>query len=307
MEMEEEANETRRKKQKFLGPMDRYASNIDPNKKTLQNQKINNAIFKERTHKVQQFMARWMYESGVAFNAVDNDSFKRFVEAVGQFGPGFKPASQYLLGGPLLKDEVERTKGLLSKQEEEWKKNGCSIMTDAWSDRKRRSIMNLCVNCPEGKTFLSSMEASNDSHTGQYMFEYVDKCIKDIRPQGVVQVVTDNGSNNMATKALLKVKRPLIFWSSCATHTINLMLQKIGGQSKFKGVIEKAKNFTIYIYAHHKTLHLMRKFTKKRDIVRPGVTRFATAFLTLQSLMDKKNELRSKECKREGGDVYCFE
>ncbi|XP_062014188.1 uncharacterized protein LOC133730653 [Rosa rugosa] len=37
----------------------------------------------------------------------------------------------------------------------------------------------------------------------------------------------------------------------------------------------------------------MRKFTKKRDIVTPGVTRFATAFLTLQSLMEKKNELRA--------------
>ncbi|KAL5711127.1 hypothetical protein ACHQM5_021618 [Ranunculus cassubicifolius] len=37
----------------------------------------------------------------------------------------------------------------------------------------------------------------------------------------------------------------------------------------------------------------MRKFTKKRDIVRPGVTRFATAFLTLQSLIEKKDKLRS--------------
>lgn len=36
----------------------------------------------------------------------------------------------------------------------------------------------------------------------------------------------------------------------------------------------------------------MRHFTKKRDIVRPGVTRFASAFLTLQSLADKKSQLR---------------
>jgi hypothetical protein len=36
----------------------------------------------------------------------------------------------------------------------------------------------------------------------------------------------------------------------------------------------------------------MRKFTKKRDIVRPGVTRFASAFLTLQSLYEKKDQLR---------------
>ncbi|WCJ31632.1 hAT transposon superfamily protein [Euphorbia peplus] len=97
----------------------------------------------------------------------------------------------------------------------------------------------------------------------------------------------------MAAKDLLKLKRPSIFWSSCATHTIKLMLQEIGNQPKLKGVIEKAKSFTIFIYAHHKTLSLMRKFTKKRDIVRPGVTRFASAFLTLQSLMEKKNELKA--------------
>ncbi|XP_058216745.1 uncharacterized protein LOC131327613 [Rhododendron vialii] len=38
---------------------------------------------------------------------------------------------------------------------------------------------------------------------------------------------------------------------------------------------------------------MMRKYTKRRDIVRPGVTRFVTAFLTLQSLMEKKQELRA--------------
>ncbi|KAL7582695.1 uncharacterized protein LOC128128963 [Lactuca sativa] len=37
---------------------------------------------------------------------------------------------------------------------------------------------------------------------------------------------------------------------------------------------------------------MMRHFTKKRDIVRPGVTRFASAFLTLQSLADKKAQLK---------------
>ncbi|XP_062014533.1 uncharacterized protein LOC133731089 [Rosa rugosa] len=153
--------------------------------------------------------------------------------------------------------------------------------------------MNLCMNCAEGTTFLSSKEASDEAHTGTYIFKYVDKCIKDVGPQNVVQVVKDNASNNMAAGDLMKLKRPNIFWTSCATHTLNLMLQGIGNQPRFKWVIEKAKSFTIYIYAHHKTLALMKKFTKKRDIMRPGVTRFATAFLTLQSLMEKKNELRA--------------
>ncbi|XP_062014339.1 uncharacterized protein LOC133730841 [Rosa rugosa] len=235
---------------------------------------------------------KWVYEADIPFHAIDNDSFKRFVEAVGQFGPGYRPPTQYQLREPLLKEEVERTKNSLKKQEEEWVKNGRSIMTDAWSDRKRRSIMNLCVNCKEGTTFLSSREDSLQSQTEAYIFEYVDNCIEEVGPQNVVQVVTDNATNNMAAGNLLKIKRPNLFWTSCATHTLNLMLQGIGNQPRFKGVIEKAKTFTIFIYAHHKTLTLMRKHTKKRDIVRPRVTRFATSFLTLQSLMDKKSELR---------------
>jgi hypothetical protein len=74
-----------------------------------------------------------VYETVIPFNAIDNDSFKWFVEAVGQFGPGYQPPTQYQLREPLLKEEVERTKTLLKKQEEEWVEMGCS-MTDAWSD-----------------------------------------------------------------------------------------------------------------------------------------------------------------------------
>ncbi len=104
--------------------------------------------------------------------------------------------------------------------------------------------MNLCVNCKLGTTFLSSKEDSEASHTGEYIFEYVDKCIEDVGPKNVIQVVTDNASNNMAARELLKIKRPNMFWTSCATHTINLMLEGIGKQTKFKGAIEKAKAFT---------------------------------------------------------------
>ncbi|XP_042456357.1 uncharacterized protein LOC122040933 [Zingiber officinale] len=108
----------------------------------------------------------------------------------------------------------------------------------------------------------------------------------------------------MGAAKLLKEKRPTYFWTSCATHSINLMLESIASIPRFKKVIDQAKALTIFIYAHHKTLALMRSYTKKRDIVRPGVTRFASAFLTLQSLSEKKSQLRAmftstdwEECK----------
>ncbi|KAL5799447.1 hypothetical protein ACOSQ3_032529 [Xanthoceras sorbifolium] len=215
------------------------------------------------------------------------------VEAIGQFGPGFKPPTRYQLSGPLLKEEFDSTKEALQQQQQEWKLGGCSIMTDAWIDRKRRSIMNLCVNCRRGTTFVSSKESSEEAHTGEHIFDYVFKCIEEVGPENVVQVVTDNASNNMAAAKLLKDRMPHIFWSSCATHTINLMLEGIGKIPKFKKTLDSAKVFTIFIYAHHKTLWLMRTYTKKGEIIRPGVTRFASAFLTLQSLVEKKESLRN--------------
>jgi len=224
-----------------LGPMDKWVRAIDPKatkSESLKQQKLNKELWKERTHEVHKYIARWVYTHAIPFNACDNDEFKQMCEAIGQFGAGFEPPSQYDLREKLLEEEYARTKSLLQEREAEKVKSGCSIMTDAWSDRKRRSIMNLCTNCVDGTSFISSKEMSDVSHTSEVIFELVDKAIEDIGPDNVVQVVTDNASNNMGAKKLLLEKRPQIFWTSCATHTINLMLQGIGNMARFKKVID---------------------------------------------------------------------
>ncbi|KAF0933220.1 hypothetical protein E2562_016164 [Oryza meyeriana var. granulata] len=279
-----------------VGPMDNFTTPLDSSSmgsnKKLQQQKISEHVMKERLHKLKRYIAKWLYVRGLPFNSINCEEFDQMLEAAGRFGPGAKKPYQHELREKLLHEQVEDTKKMLKVQEQEWAKTGCSIMTDAWTDQKRRSIMNLCVNCNIGTSFIESREASSESHTGELIFEYVDTCIEKVGADNVVQIVTDNASNNMAAKDLMYIKRPNLFWSSCATHTINLMLEGIGKMKRFKNVLDQAKALTIFIYAHHKTLSLMRKFTKKRDIIRPGVTRFASAFLTLQSLYEKKDQLR---------------
>lgn len=112
------------------------------------------------------------------------------------------------------------------------------------------------------------------------IFSYVDASINKIGEVHVVQVVMDNAFNNTAAKELLKIKRSHIFWSSCATHTINLMLQAIGENPKFMPTIESAKAATIFIYSHQRTLALMRRFTKKETSY-GQVTKFASSYLSL--------------------------
>ncbi|CAD6340557.1 unnamed protein product [Miscanthus lutarioriparius] len=242
-----------------LGPMDKWTRAIDPKATktdSLKQQQLNKKLWKERTHEVHKYIARWAYTHAIPFNACDNDEFKQMCEAIGQFGPGLVPPCQDSLRERLLEEEYERTKSLLQEREAEKIKNGCSIMTDAWSDRKRRSIMNLCTNCADGTSFISSKEMSHVSHTSEVIFDLVDKAIEEI------------------------------------AHTINLMLQGIGNLTRFKKVVDQAKAFTIFVYGHTRTLECLRYFTEGKEVVRPGVTRFASNFLTLSSMQEKKDQLR---------------
>nr|XP_020193379.1 uncharacterized protein LOC109779178 [Aegilops tauschii subsp. strangulata] len=278
-----------------LGPIDKWTRTIDPKlsgEARLKQMKINKAAWEERSLRAHEYIARWVYTHAIPFNAIGNDEFRQMVHAIGQFGADLDPPSQYDLRETLLKSEYARTKSELKDREVEKGKHGCSLMTDAWTDMKRRSIMNLVTHCSKGVSFIKSKETSDTPHTSEMIFNLVDKTIEELGVEHVVQVVTDNASNNMGAKDLLKVKRPKIFWSSCATHTVNLMLQGIGNLAKFKKIIDQAKAFTIFVYGHHRTLECMRSFTKKREIIRPGVTRFASQFLTLQSLADKADSLR---------------
>jgi hypothetical protein len=75
------------------------------------------------------------------------------------------------------------------------------------------------------------------------------------------------------------------FWTPCAAHCIDLMLENISKQDWIKNNVGQAKCITKYIYNHSWVLNLMTKNTGGKELVRPAITRFATHFLTLQSLI----------------------
>jgi hypothetical protein len=85
---------------------------------------------------------------------------------------------------------------------------------------------------------------------GKYIFELVDSCIDEVGEKHVVQVVTDNASVNVAASAMLKAKRPNIFWNGCAAHSTDLMLEEIGKLPSVDLTIAKARGVIVFLYAH---------------------------------------------------------
>ncbi|CAD6219201.1 unnamed protein product [Miscanthus lutarioriparius] len=86
---------------------------------------------------------------------------------------------------------------------------------------------------------------------------------------------------------------PTLFWSPCATHCLDLMLEEIGKLQAFKKTIARARRITTFIHRHERILSLMREKTGGADLMRPAVTRFASSFLTLKSLHKHKDDLKA--------------
>lgn len=70
------------------------------------------------------------------------------------------------------------------------------------------------------------------------------------------------------------------------------MLEDIGKIPWVKRCVERARNVCKFVYNHSWVLALMRQYTKQKELARPGITRFVTNFLTLQSMLRSKSALK---------------
>jgi hypothetical protein len=106
-------------------------------------------------------------------------------------------------------------------------------MSDGWTDRRGRHLINFLVNSPEGTFFLESVDASSKVHDAPMLADLLQQRIDLIGRDKVVQLVTDNGANYKAACKLLMERIPTLFWTPCAAHCLDLMLEDIGKMKQF--------------------------------------------------------------------------
>ncbi|XP_057987302.1 uncharacterized protein LOC110640419 [Hevea brasiliensis] len=237
-------------------------------------------------------IARWMYDVGIAFNAVNYDSFGKMIRAIGNCGREIKPPSFHEVRVRLPNKEVQIINDLLESHKEEWENYGCTLMCDGWTDRKGRTLINFLANSPKGSVFIKSIDASDESKTAALLASLIEKELIKIGPEKVVQVVTNNASNNVAAGRILEVNFPHLYWTPCSAYCIDLMLEDIFKIRVFKETFRKAVELTGFINGSSGVLNMLRKFTNGVELLRPGQTRFATAFITLGRIHLQKANIR---------------
>ena len=308
------------KRPRSKGPIDLFFTRTANPKKEVKG--IYKVIEKELREKSCRAIARFFYDAGIPFNAATYPSFGEMCEAIGQYGPGLKPPSMHELRVPLLKKEVEDTESIINEHKKEWTQVGCSILSDGWRDSvAQKDIVNLLVNSPKGSMFIKSLDVSEIVKDARMLFDMLDKMVEEVGEHNVIQVVTDNASNYVkAGKKLLTLfpfnyttlfiignlifcliiiigklledQRPHLYWTPCAAHCLDLMLEDIGKIPKVKIALKKCIYMNGYIYSHISLVNMMRRFTNQRNLHRPAVTRFATSFITLAQYHKQKANLR---------------
>ncbi|XP_024463244.1 uncharacterized protein LOC112328478 isoform X1 [Populus trichocarpa] len=236
-------------------------------------------------------VARFMYEAGVPLSAANSCTFQQMADSIAAVGPGYKMPSYNALRGRLLNKSVQDAGEYCTELRKSWEVTGCSVLVDRWMDRINRTVINFFVYCPKGTMFLKSVDATDITKSAAGLYNLFDSVVQEVGPKIIVNFVTDTSPSYKAAGKLLADKYKTFFCSTCGVQCIDLMLEEISKKDEVKEVLEKAKRVTRFIYNNARVLNLMRKKTGGRDIIQLSRTRFASIFLTLQTIVTLKGHL----------------
>jgi N-methylhydantoinase B/oxoprolinase/acetone carboxylase alpha subunit len=110
-----------------------------------------------------------------------------------------------------------------------------------WADTRQYHLINFLTNSPAGTYFLGSIDASSEVASANMLADLLEKQIDKIGKEHVVQIVTDNGANFKVVVRNLMDRIPHLFWTPCAAHCLDLLLEDIGKIKEFNSCINMAK------------------------------------------------------------------
>lgn len=138
-----------------------------------------------------------------------------------------------------LKDVKRKIDNDLATIRSQYPANGVTIVSDGWSDRRNRPLLNTLASSRGHVEFLDAIDTSGFTKDGVYIAGHLENAI------------------NAAGKVITN-KYPHITFTPCAAHTLDLMLEDIGKQPWASDVVQQSKGLMLFITKYQKILHLFR-------------------------------------------------
>ena len=228
------------------------------------------------------------YKCNLPFHIAETPAWREMISNVAKLGETeFHGPTREHLRTSHLEEEFQSVMQRLEPIRSSWKKYGCSILTDGWTDMKKRPILNIMVSSCQGTIFLDAVDASELSSkkiSGHYIYKHIKNAIDYIGAENIVQVITDNQSNFRKMGRLLMEEFQHIQWTPCAAHCIDLLIEDIANLAWVKEIVKKAAMIVNFFIRKPKVLSIYRSF-QSLEILKFSITRFGYMFLVLERLL----------------------
>lgn len=250
------------------------------------NSSLNNQENAERS------IALFFFENKLDFAVARSSSYQQMIDAVGKCCPGFTGPSAEALKTMWL-DRIKSEVNVQSKDiEKEWAMTGCTIIADTWTDNKSKALINFLVSSPSRTFFLKSVDTSSNFKNTKYLADIFDSVIQDIGPENVVQIIMDSSFNYTGVVNHILQNYGTIFVSPCASQSLNIILEEFSKVDWVNRCILQAQTISKFIYNNASMLDLMKKFTGGLELIRTGITKYVSNFLSLQSILKQRSRLK---------------
>ncbi|XP_010317484.1 uncharacterized protein [Solanum lycopersicum] len=237
-------------------------------------------------------IALFFFENKIDFGVARSSSYHQMIEAVGKCGSGFIGPSPETLKATWL-ERIKSEVSLQSKDvEKEWAMTGCTLIAETWTDNKMKALINFLVSSPSRTFFYKSVDASSYFKNLKCLSELFDSIIQDFGPENVVQVIVDNTLHCTGIVNHILQNYGNVFVSPCASQCINAILDEFSKLDWVNRCILQAQSLSKFIYNNSPLLDLMKKFTGGQEIIKTGITKSVSNFLSLQCLLKHRSRLK---------------
>lgn len=253
-----------------------------------------------RKEDVDEIVARFFYANELNIDSVSSPYFHEVLKAVGTFGSGYEPPSRDKLSNFLLCREKTRIDKSVTLIKESWPHTGCTIMCTASSGSALGSFrINIFVSSPRGLVFLKAVEV-DDGDKGEHAFtDALHDAIVEVGSRNVLQIVANLRGFGKSTQTYILSKFPNIFWSSCTSYSISLLMEEISELEWAKPIFLCAKAIEQCMMTYQPTSCAFSQYLE--DSSEPISSKFSPSYSIIQRILELKRALQdvvvSKEWK----------
>ncbi|GBG68678.1 hypothetical protein CBR_g3219 [Chara braunii] len=203
------------------------------------------------------------------------------------------------IGGSGVTSQRDAVATMLAHNRALFKAIGATILTHGRRSRDFKPIIHFLAAGKHGALLYATVcRDGSVPETTEIVLRRWKAIFRSSPPNDVLAICTDSATNyTSAAKLLAKDADPelrRITWLPCSTHVWNLMLSCIGTQVNcIASAILLGRALVQFIKMHDAALHLFRRKRKRRSLVQPVETRFASVFFMLLHLKERRDALES--------------